>query len=144
MFKIVLSLLLLVSGEASFSQVKKAEGLELINKLKRSYNTRIDLGIDVPLYPEYYHWKITGKVGDHEYYSASVPLFSYNDVSEEMFVIDQVAVGSSISLTQMMVYHQKIFYFYPLETKNKDGFSFGWVEGSYIACDESKLPFQFR
>ena len=141
MFKIFLLVFLLADSGAIFCQVKKAEGLELISKLKRSYNRRIDLGVDVPLYPEYYQWIITGKVGDQQYYSGNVPLYYYNDVSEEMFVIDQVAVGSSIELTHMMVYHQKIFYFYPLETKNKDGFSYGWIEGSYIACDEGKLPF---
>lgn len=107
-------------------------------KAIRAYRADVDVGFEVPTYPKYSTWKVSGKLGTDVLYPEKVPVFDLNSLTGEVLEVGTVAVGTEIALEYFKSYQSRYYYEIPGE---KIEFSPGitrptaWVLGSFIAKD---------
>lgn len=133
-----LALTLLVISFPVISKVDTPKGVDTIRKVRRSYQTRIDLSIEVPQYPQYYLWKVRGKVGDVMLYKESVPLYRYDENIRGLREISRIKVGTAIEIDAVFAYNGRMYYRIPVEPTEKNNAKFGWLDGLFIERDSKR------
>ena len=102
--------------------------------LRINYQKRINPGIEVPKYPEYYAWVITGRINGEQVYEGEVPVlaFDYGNIR----VLGKVPVGTAITLESFEALQGRIYYGIPFADSTGKPQK-GYVDGSVIERDDA-------
>ena len=135
-YTLVLSILYLVmSGVCGAREIPKSR--EDIWEAIRTYHARISPGTEIPMYPEYATWRITGSIAGTVVYKTDVPVKVFDSLSGASWAAGKIKVGTEVKLNFHRNEGGRIFY--EVEAKdvtdrNKATHTF-WVDGSFIERD---------
>lgn len=104
---------------------------DILKDIRYYYHKPVDPSSEVPVYAEYYRWRIQGKIGGVELYPAEVPVVVYDTSSMRLRQVATVPVGQEIELNQVQSFKGIIYYGFPLEV-SQNGSKVGWVSGHFI------------
>ena len=130
---------LIATDRANCQQAdRQATQIERPRDIDRYHVDRVNLASDVPPYHSFYVWRaslesVTGKTGG----GGSIPVYRWDEWTDEMVVNAELPVGTEIKLDILKVfaYHN---YFRIAQGKDPRGQEkYGWIDGSYITRDDN-------
>ena len=127
-------LLVLVVAQRAVGEVAQPDD-QTRRQLKLNYQKRINPAFEIPRYPEYYAWVITGKTAGLQVYESEVPVWGFDYGNFRL--LGKIPVGTTVTLDHFTEMQGRLYYAVKITSPaGKD--QRGWVDGAVIERDDTK------
>ena len=104
-------------------------------KVLNTYHAKVDPGLEIPQYPQYYYWETTGTNGSFEAYKKKIPVYIYDEPSSLLIPAGWINIGVQVALNHFLTESSVIYYRVDpklVEFTLPDVNSDVWLNGRYI------------
>lgn len=133
-------LILLIFFPDYLFSVESPKSREDIWKAIHNYHNKFNPGLDVPRYPKYSTWVVTGESSGVVVYKEKVPVRTFDRLTGDSWISGYVPVGVEVTLTHVERYQRNLYYEVSsdrVEVTSPNSREF-WINGHYIRRDKGR------